>query len=88
VYYGVFDSLSHWVGNGSIGKPGQRYCGGMLREEPHGDCSGGLTGFDLPLNDAAIELAELTCEFMSDADTRVMEPASGLTDDDAADGGL
>lgn len=59
VYYGVFLSLwhSHQLKDPVV--PGLVYCGGMLREEPHGDCRGGETGFDLPYSNATVEFAEV-----------------------------
>lgn len=53
-YFGVFESLSHSDGTWCRGLP---HCGGMLAEEPHGTCRGGVTGFDLPYGDATLELA-------------------------------
>lgn len=53
-YFGVFESLWHSDGAWYGGRP---HCGGMLAEEQHGDCRGGMTGFDLPYSDATIELA-------------------------------
>ena len=40
VHYGVFTDL--WLSQMTDG------VGGMLREEPHGSCRGGNTGFHLP----------------------------------------
>lgn len=54
-HYGVFTSLWHHVptqvlneGTGATCVLGKPHCGGMLTEEPHHDCRGGQTGFDLP----------------------------------------
>jgi hypothetical protein len=43
---GIFESLWHSADLRSpIGEP---HCGGMLLEDPHSDCRGGMTGFNLP----------------------------------------
>lgn len=40
-FYGTFDSLAH-----STMMPG--FAGGMLLEDPHPGCRGGMTGFAVP----------------------------------------
>lgn len=54
-YYGVFSQLCHWTKETSLARID--YCGGMMRIEPFAGQWFGSTGFDLPYDDATIELA-------------------------------